>query len=270
MNKNKFSDQSYLRNDQYKTDKNLGTRISLHQRYSINPVEWQSWVFDHAQIQKDTSILEVGCGRGDFWRENTEKLPSGLRPVLADFSLGMVNRASDLMGIGNYFRFTNLDIMALPFQNQVFDRVIANHMLYHVPDVDRGLSEVNRVIKPEGLFIAATNGENHMKEIFDLALNFYPEKKDLRKVTREFTLENGAALLRKWFKSVNLVLFEDALKVTEVEPIKNYILSMISIDIKKEDTQKLKRLLQAEIDRCGYFYIQKVSGVFIASQPFIS
>ncbi len=35
--------------------------------------------------------------------------------------------------------------------------VLANHMLYHVPDLDRALAEIRRVLKPTGVLIAATN-----------------------------------------------------------------------------------------------------------------
>ena len=41
-----------------------------------------------------------------------------------------------------------LDLQALPFPEACFDAVIANHMLYHVPDRPRALAEVQRVLKP--------------------------------------------------------------------------------------------------------------------------
>ena len=44
--------------------------------------------------------------------------------------------------------------------NNTFEIVIANSMLYHVPEIDKALSEVRRVLKKDGVFYAATSGEN--------------------------------------------------------------------------------------------------------------
>jgi hypothetical protein len=41
-----FTDQRYLKHEQYKTAANLGARIALHRRFSANPYGWQHWVFD--------------------------------------------------------------------------------------------------------------------------------------------------------------------------------------------------------------------------------
>ncbi len=267
MAENNFSDQTYLKNSQYKNDANLNARITLHKYYSVNPLDWQPWVFEQANIQEDNVILEAGCGPGNFWGENLANFPQGIFPVLSDFSFGMVKKASQLKADKNGFSFSNLDIMNLPFQDQAFDRVIANHMLYHVPDIPLAIQEVNRVLKRDGIFIAATNGENHMKEIFDLAQHFYPEKMDFKKPMRGFTLENGETILREKFDSVELILFEDAIKVPVVEPVVNYILSMISVQIREEDASKLGALIMDEIKEHGVFTIQKASGVFIARQP---
>ena len=50
------------------------------------------------------------------------------------------------------------DVQSLPFADGEFDCVAANWVLYHVPDLDRGLSELERVIGRGGRLIAATLG----------------------------------------------------------------------------------------------------------------
>ncbi len=78
-----------------------------------------------------------------------------------------------------------------------FDRVIANHMLYHVPDIATVLRETVRVMKPNGVFVAATNGENHMLETYDLLSNILPEFFSKPRVLRRFNLENGECSIKK-------------------------------------------------------------------------
>ncbi|MFN8516314.1 MAG: hypothetical protein U0841_27750 [Chloroflexia bacterium] len=38
-------DQGYLRGEQYRDSGNLRARMGLHERFSINPQGWHSWVF---------------------------------------------------------------------------------------------------------------------------------------------------------------------------------------------------------------------------------
>jgi ubiquinone/menaquinone biosynthesis C-methylase UbiE len=88
------------------------------------------------------------------------------------------------------FRQTRAD--KLTDDDHTFDIVIANHMLYEVPDRSAVFNEVVRVLRPEGRFCATTNGENHMHELD--ALIAQPEKtRDIS--TTRFSLENGAEQL---------------------------------------------------------------------------
>ena len=57
-----------------------------------------------------------------------------------------------------------IDIQDIPYAEGEFDAVIANMMLYHVPDLNRGLSEVRRVLKKDGTFYCATYGEHGIVE----------------------------------------------------------------------------------------------------------
>ena len=56
------------------------------------------------------------------------------------------------------------DVQALPFADASFDTVVAAWMLYHVPDLDRGLAEIARVLAPGGQLVAVTNSELHLDE----------------------------------------------------------------------------------------------------------
>jgi SAM-dependent methyltransferase len=60
------------------------------------------------------------------------------------------------------------DVQALPFTDGEFDCVAALWMLYHVPDLDRGLGEIARVLRPGGRLVAATSSHEHLTELWSL------------------------------------------------------------------------------------------------------
>ncbi len=105
-------------------------------------------------------------------------------------------------------------------------------MLYHVQDRARAFAEVRRVLQPGGRFFAATNGQGHLRELWQLEHEFIPEMPRQhrgfevhRLMSSAFSLENGQAQLAPFFDEVKLHLYEDSLAVTEVEPLLSYITS---------------------------------------------
>ena len=144
------TDQEYLLNEQYKDASNLNARIQLHQRFSTNGEDWYRWLFDHFSIPEDAHILELGSGSALLWKQNLDRLPAGWQIALSDLSAGMLDEASKNVSDATAFTFEVVDAQAIPFDAEIFDTVIANHMLYHVPDQTRALAEIRRVLKPDG------------------------------------------------------------------------------------------------------------------------
>jgi SAM-dependent methyltransferase len=242
----RFTDQQYLREEQYRTDSNLQTRIDLHRRFSTNPAPWHRWVFDRFRFGADDRILEVGSGPGELWSQNVDRIPAGWRLTLVDFSPGMVEAAERALGDRAEYRVA--DVQELPFADESFDGAIANHMLYHVPERRRALAELARVLRPGGRFYASTNGEEHLREIFELRTEF---------PRLGFLLENGAAELAEHFVDIELDLYECDLEVTEVEPVLDFVRSGTG-----ELVEGAAERVSAEIDRRGAFFVTKASGLF--------
>ena len=256
-----FTDRTHLR-EQYRDGTNLGARIALHARFTTAPRPWTVWVFDHLDLPRDARVLEIGCGTGLFWRRNRERVPVSWRLMLTDFSFGMVEaaRATEVAA-----SFTQSDAQQIPFRDASLDAVMANHMLYHVPDLPRALADIQRVLKPGGKFFATTNSITHMRELDELTSRFgiHPGSATLR-----FTLENGEPILAKHFASVRRIDFNDTLVVTEVEPLVAYILSMFSAQKIRgsEDEQQLRQMIAERIARDGAFRITNAAGLFVAER----
>ncbi len=91
---NRFTDSTYLKDEQYRDDSNLRARIELHKRFSTTPQPWHRWVFEQLAFADDADILEVGCGPAELWFQNRERIPEGWRLTLADLSPGMLDEGS--------------------------------------------------------------------------------------------------------------------------------------------------------------------------------
>jgi SAM-dependent methyltransferase len=150
----------------------------------------------------------------------------------------------------------------LPFADAQFDGVIANHMLYHVPDLPRGLAEIRRVLKPGGILFAATNGNGHMGEMHELLHRFDPQF-TVTPFRLGFSLENGAALLAPYFVAVELRRYESSLRVTESAALVAYARSMNMFQPGAEPA--FQALLEEELhSHGGVIEINKVTGLFRA------
>ena len=100
-------------------------------------------------------------------------------------------------------------------------------MLYHVPDRARALIELRRVLKADGRLYAATNGLT-----YGIGLSAWVRKALHQENQRPeestidlFSLETGRAQLKRVFASVVTHRYEDALEITEVEPLIAYVRS---------------------------------------------
>ena len=260
--------------EQYKTASNLDARIALHTRFSRNDVAWFPWVFDKLTLPEGARVLELGCGPAKLWRENLERVPESWQITLSDFSAGMLAEAEGyLKDSGKAFSFQVADAQHLPFADASFDAVIANHMLYHVPDVSQALAEIRRVLKPDGRFFAATNGRAHMRELDELSSDFIPggiiSAFTETSHATDFSLETAPGLLEPYFSNVILHRTEGDpnLYVDEAEPIIGYILSSVS-EVERQDAARVAALREHVGERLnagGEIRITRATGLFEAS-----
>ena len=255
-----FTDREYLTKQQYSTSSNLDARIYLHSHYSTNPQGLKKWIFEKFALRSGWRVLELGSGTGDLWLENRDLLPPECRILLTDLSAGMLEKAKEnLKAVDADFSFDTVDVQDIGYGDGTFDVVIANHMLYHVPDILKALTEIHRVLKPGGLFYAATNGINNMIELRQLIASIDPEA-EMGTPGQYFGLENGGALLEQIFPKVELLRYEDALVVPEMQPILDYILSTKRSALIAKEPERAARFIQQKIDEDGAIRFTKDTG----------
>ncbi len=240
--------------DQYADSTRLERRISIHEKYSRNKQPFGEWIISHYELQPGEKVLELGCGTGSMWQGVA--LPAGCHVTLTDLSTGMLDtaRRSTAHLSADYIV---CDAMALPWEDAVFDVVIANMMLYHVPDIGKALSEIRRVLKPEGRFFAATFGEHGVVEAV-LDMLGLPCTANHR-----FTLQNGGGQLAKHFAQVSLERRPDALDVTNLDDLIAYLRSMAGMTVLAEiPDDRLLDVLCARM-KAGVLSLPKEYGLFI-------
>ena len=250
--------------EEYRTSSNVSARVDLYQRFGTNRYGWQKWFFDRLQLPPDARLLELGCGPGTLWLKNSDRIPPGWDVVLSDFSDGMLADARQNLGsIEHAFTFQKVNIQAIPFADGEFDAVIANFMLYHVPDCGLALAELQRVLRPGGRLFSATVGESHLQEIRDLVEDFAdPAPRP------HFLLEDGESDLERLFSSVTVHRFDNSLVVDEAAPLVDYVMSTKTLEWLEEDRQQdFRRYVESEVARRGPLHITVDAGLFEAVKP---
>ena len=163
----------------------------------------------------------------------------------------------------NTVEYKVIDIQDIPFNDDEFDIVIANMMLYHVPNIYKGLNEVRRVLKKDGTFYCATYGEHGIIEYLSKILYQYGVKDTINK---NFTLQNGSEILEKVFDTATKLEYEDALAITNVDDMVEYIYSLSNMttlnQIPKEKVRD--KLLHNMVD--GVLNVPKEYGMFISKK----
>mgnify|MGYP001150217994 CR=1 FL=1 len=254
--------------NQYQDASNISSRINLHKRYSTNPYGWFPWIYDQCQIRPGMRILEIGCGNGQLWKKAEPSVLKGKYICLSDLSDGMIRDAAENLGEEKAFcfDFRTLDCQKLPFPDAEYDRIIANHVLFYVQNLSRGLQEISRVLSDDGVFYCSTYGKGHMKEITDLVQEFDPQI-NLSEVALYtiFGLDHGEKQLKPYFGSVEKRIYEDSLWVDRPEPLLDYILSCHGNqnEYLYPRQREFKEFLEKKIQKHGGIAITKEAGVFI-------
>ncbi len=190
------------------------------------------------------AVLEVGCGPGEFASRIQRELGCDL--VAIDTSARMVELARER---GVHARIG--DVQQLPFETGVFDCVVAAWMLYHVTDLDRGVAELARVLRPGGRLVAVTNSERHLQEARDLAGVDMSGK-------LSFSRENGEDTLRRHFPTVSWLDVNGWVTFPDADAVRRYVASMITQSAKASRVADFSGSLRAG-RRVSVFAADKVA-----------
>ncbi len=255
--------------EQYNSDENLNLRTNLHS-YNTNKIDWDKWCFQKMNLIKCSKILELGCGVGKLWIKNQNFIDKNSEIILSDFSPNMLKCAkNNLENLDYKFKYKKINAEDIPYDNESFDVVIAEHMLYFVTDIEKALSEIKRVLKPNGIFYVTTNSCNSMIELNKLAEKFDPNL-DINNngLSSRFDLENGEKMLKKYFNNIDLDILEGKIIVDKADPVVSYKASTIQGNsiLVGEKREEFTKYLEKYIEENKNIEITTKAGIFKASK----
>ncbi len=263
---------SELLENQYKDSTSYRARIELHRRFSSNRYPWPVWIFDNIEKEENLRVLELGCGNGLLWRANAGRIPASWNITLSDFSEGMLNDAAEFIGDSvQGISFRVVDASEIPFENETFDLIMANHMIYHLPDRRRAFEEIRRVLKKNGKFYATTMRGGYMKELYQIIREYKTGSSsglNSGGVIGNFSIENGGEQLSEFFNIVDLKIYENSLSVDDASLLADYAFSLNGISGERKILHESERggfteFLRDRISSDGNLVITSDAGLFI-------
>lgn len=253
-----WNDPATLRDMQYSTDTNLAARQSIYD-FQQPRHELPARVFEALALQGTETIADVGCGNGLYLAALDARAHRGT-VVGLDLSPGMLTAARPR---APHAELAAADAMRLPLADATIDVALAMHMLYHVPEPTQALSELRRVVKPDGRAVVVLNGTDHLGQIRAMAAGVaeavgFP----LPHRPPRLTLDVGEGLVLDHFGSVSRMDFTGELVIPGPEPVIGYICSMIGFE-DLDDRNKVHEEVQRRMPADGPFRVATQTGALI-------
>lgn len=260
---------------QYGAPDKLRIRQEAHEQFSERPNDFFDWALACFDLRPGLTVLDVGCGPGVY---HSRLHAAGCRVIALDRSYGMVEAAQHQAAQqGLPVATLQGDAQALPLADACVERVMANHMLYHVPDQATALAEMHRVLKPGGLVMLTTNAadanalfhEAHCETA--LALGYTPAAR----MTERFHLGH-LELVRRFFPDATVHVRSDAFLFPSLDAALRYYASahIDALEDLPADGSHVGRLLpfvaerlRRHLDAQGRLRVPKDAGCFIGRKP---
>lgn len=252
----------------YATPGYLADRQQIYRFIQPDLAPITEWLFDLAGGPDELlePVVDVGTGGGQYLDALSSRKRVGL-----DLSSGMLaalrRQQPDLP-------LACADVQSVPLADGSAGTLLANHMLYHVPDIAKGVAELRRVLQPKGLLLVVTNGIDHLAELAALRdqviSQLAGQPSHLDTSGKRFTLENGEQHLRRYFRSVECHHRRAELVVPDPEPVLRYLASQESLAPLLPDgitfdavLQAAEPMLVATIKTEGHFRVRIHAGAFV-------
>lgn len=222
--------------EQYSTPDRLAARADAHRRYSEQPGTFDEWVIGLLDVTPSMVVADVGSGFGLY---HPALGPNMGRIVAIDSSPGMLKAvAKQAAELGLPVETLQANAERIPLPDACCDRVMCNHVLYHISDIKAALRELKRIARPGGRVIAATNATGRVPG-------------------DRFTLDHFD-LFQSVFPGATLHVREDAFRFPTAEDAQAYFETMDLLDDER------RQAIDIDIAASGIYRVPKTAGCFVS------
>ena len=233
-----------MTDDNYRNPAQLNSRIEFYQKFGKKRKGWYQWISDQIDLSDGDVVLEIGCGSGTLWDQGTWNLMDG-RVLLSDQQPEMVKSARDSISKSHIqFEYLTADALDLPFSDEQFEVVIANHVLHLVNDLDRAIKEIHRVLKPGGILYTSTKSSKNF-EMIDNILEYIGKDTQMNDIV-QFELETADETLSNYFDHVQQEVYIEQIQVDDPDALMWFIESKVSFS--PEMREKVRTFLNSRIN----------------------
>jgi SAM-dependent methyltransferase len=197
---------------EYSDERRLMARVRVFEEFLEGP-DCVEMTFEAIAEAAPRDVLEVGAGWGDLAVRVRDTV--GARVTATDLSARMTHLLRQ-----RHLDTVRADAQRLPFPDDSFDVVVANSMLYHVPDPTTALRQFARVMRPTSRLVATTYGRNHLREVWSLVGD--------EVIERSFGLENGRSLLETAFGHVARRRGQGVVTFPNADEVRAYVSSTVT------------------------------------------
>ncbi|MBN1284770.1 MAG: methyltransferase domain-containing protein [Anaerolineae bacterium] len=259
-------------------------RVRTHQPSDDSQVDIVAWTLGRFNWRGGEHVLDVSCGAGHALEVLRRYLQNG-RLVAGDITLGLLHHVSSPEALPRD-RLV-MDVQDLPFGDDVFDIVLASYVLHQIPDINRAVEEMRRVLRPGGVLLVAANGSGHalrlgahLMSVDDLYRRAYgllgvphADQVFVRARSKRFQLDNGSMLLARHFHAVARYDLPVTLTFHDIDTVLLYLESTRTShepDLPPGIAwDALMQIMRAQVEQIiGYFgkmEVDNVSGILVAT-----
>jgi ubiquinone/menaquinone biosynthesis C-methylase UbiE len=259
------------------TTNDLLARIDIHKKYGSRDID--EWMLHQLSPQKNTRILDVGCGAGKQCLLFYKALEGEADITGGDVNPELLEKArQENAKIGNRIKFIDLNFnQRFPIDDNQFDLLTCCFAIYYAEDIPFTISEMHRVLKPGGrLFTTGPMPENKRlfyNIIFEATQKPIPPMPGSSRYSSQ--IYNAIDTL---FSHVSIHIFENPLVFETVDPFLAYTRASLSEDRKlwkglfdasadfEQVMEKIKIVAEHRLAEDGQLVMTKVVGGFTATK----
>jgi SAM-dependent methyltransferase len=239
----------------------------LIRQRSSNLVDVREWALVGLDLRAVREVLDIGCGFGFLTSKVLERVAPDARVLGIDAC--EENRAPFLCSVARTRRRGEFQCLklerALPCPTGSYDLVLASYALYFFIDL---LPEIPRVLRRDGLFVTITHSEATWHSLYRVA-GLEECRCPLFALVRNFSTENGAKMLGRFFEEVETIIYPNVLRFEpqHLEDLLHYVRFKLPWLLPEgcrsaNMVEDLRERLATTLRQDGGFVIEKDDAIF--------